>query len=69
MVVQLRDQIKSFLLAGHETSAAMLTWTVYQLALNPACHARVLEEFGRGVDDVLRDHGHPALARSRVTTV
>ena len=31
VVLELRDQIKSFILAGHETSASMLTWTVYQL--------------------------------------
>lgn len=29
---QLCFEIKTFLLAGHETSAAMLTWTVYELA-------------------------------------
>ena len=27
-----RDQIKSFILAGHETSASMLTWAVYEIS-------------------------------------
>jgi cytochrome P450 len=30
-VLQLRDEIKTFILAGHETSAAMLTWAVHEL--------------------------------------
>eukprot|EP00911_Craspedida_sp_UC1_P000520 UC1_evm1s394 len=32
-VNQLCDEIKTFILAGHETSASMLTWAVYQLSL------------------------------------
>ena len=31
----LRDQIMSFLLAGHETSANALSWAVFELAKNP----------------------------------
>lgn len=33
---QLCYEIKTFLLAGHETSAAMLTWSVYELSKNSA---------------------------------
>lgn len=35
VVTQLRDEIKSFILAGHETSAAMMTWTLYECMGNP----------------------------------
>jgi cytochrome P450 len=30
---QIRDEIKTFILAGHETSASMLAWAVYELTL------------------------------------
>jgi cytochrome P450 len=30
-VKQLRDEFKTFMLAGHETSAAMMTWTFFEL--------------------------------------
>jgi len=32
VVAQLRDEVKTFILAGHETSASMLAWTVYELS-------------------------------------
>ncbi|HET7322954.1 MAG TPA: cytochrome P450 [Halococcus sp.] len=35
---QLRDELMTFLLAGHETTAAALTWTWYLLARNPEIH-------------------------------
>jgi cytochrome P450 len=44
MVRQLRDDIKTMLLAGHETTAAMLTWTLYELLSNPELAAKVREE-------------------------
>ena len=39
---QLCFEVKTFLLAGHETSAAMLTWTLYELVCRPDAMARVL---------------------------
>lgn len=41
---QLCYEVKTFLLAGHETSAAMLTWSVYELAKEPAYLAKVKAE-------------------------
>ncbi len=41
---QLCYEIKTFLLAGHETSAAMLTWSTFELSRNPEALAKVREE-------------------------
>nr|WP_249219130.1 cytochrome P450 [Loktanella sp. SALINAS62] len=38
------DQVAIFFLAGHETSAAALAWTLYLLALNPDWQDRVAAE-------------------------
>jgi cytochrome P450 len=54
-VIQFRDEMKTFMLAGHETSAAMMTWTLYELMGNSELMQRVAEEgesvFGSAVDD------------------
>ena len=36
LVNQLRDELKTFLFAGHDTSATMLTWALYELTQSPA---------------------------------
>ncbi|GIL69020.1 hypothetical protein Vretimale_17394 [Volvox reticuliferus] len=41
---QLCYEIKTFLLAGHETSAAMLTWSTYELAINDEATRKVVAE-------------------------
>lgn len=41
---QLCYEIKTFLLAGHETSAAMLCWSVYELSKSPEALKKVREE-------------------------
>ncbi|RXK50396.1 cytochrome P450 [Halorientalis pallida] len=38
---QIRDELVTVLLAGHETTAAALTWTWYLLANNPGVHERL----------------------------
>lgn len=46
---QLRDDLLSMLVAGHETTGSVLTWTVYLLAQNPDKMAKAQAE----VDEVL----------------
>ena len=41
---QMRDEVVTLMLAGHETSANALTWTLYLLDANPAVEARLAEE-------------------------
>ncbi|KAK6156432.1 hypothetical protein DH2020_010680 [Rehmannia glutinosa] len=48
---QLRDDLMTMLIAGHETSAAVLTWTFYLLAKEPSVMAKLQNE----VDSVLGD--------------
>lgn len=44
---QLRDEILTILLAGHETTANALSWTWYLLAQHPDAEARLHEEVDR----------------------
>jgi cytochrome P450 len=46
---QLRDEIMTILLAGHETTANALTWTWYLIARNPAVEARMHAEVDRAL--------------------
>jgi cytochrome P450 len=46
---EIRDEITTLLLAGHDTTAAGLTWVLYHLAAHPEIQERVREE----VDGVL----------------
>ena len=50
---QLRDDLMTMLIAGHETTAAVLTWTMYLLATNPEEARRAAAE----VDAVVSDPG------------
>lgn len=43
---QLCYEIKTFLLAGHETSAAMLMWSVYELGNNSQARDKVRQQLG-----------------------
>jgi cytochrome P450 len=46
--VELRDELLTLLLAGHETSATTLAWTFHYILSNPRVHAALKEEI-RGV--------------------
>ena len=47
-ISQIRDEVKTFILAGHETSASMLTWALYEISRSSELRERVLAE-GREV--------------------
>lgn len=49
---QLRDDLMTLLIAGHETTAAALTWGFYSLAQAP----QALQELQDEVDSVVGDH-------------
>lgn len=54
----LRDEVVTLLLAGHETTALALTWTLYLLSRHPKITARVEEE----IDKVLGPERLPGAA-------
>ena len=43
---EVRDEVVTIFMAGHETTAQALTWTWYLLSLHPAVEARLDEELG-----------------------
>jgi len=43
---EVRDEVVTIFMAGHETTAQALTWTWYLLALHPAVEARLHDEVG-----------------------
>ncbi|KAF3520871.1 hypothetical protein DY000_02061231 [Brassica cretica] len=45
--VQLRDDLLSMLVAGHETTGSVLTWTLYLLSKSPSALAKAQEEVDR----------------------
>jgi len=54
---QLRDDLMTLLIAGHETTAAVLTWTFYLLAKHPHIQRELQEEVDRVIGD-----GKPSMA-------
>lgn len=48
---QLRDDLMTMLIAGHETTAAVLTWALFELSKNPECLKTAVEEIDRVVGD------------------
>jgi unspecific monooxygenase len=62
---QLRDQMATMIVAGHETTALTLFWSLYLLASSPADQERMAEEV-RNVD-LSPDGAADALAKLRFT--
>jgi cytochrome P450 len=54
---QLRDDLMTMLIAGHETTAAVLTWALFELAQSPEVLAKAQAE----VDSILGDDRTPTL--------
>jgi len=48
---QLRDDLMTMLIAGHETTAAVLTWALFELSKDPEAMAKAREEIDRVVGD------------------
>src|SRR5262249_34040335 len=44
---ELRDEVLNIFIAGHETTANLLTWTIARLSTHPDVAARVREEHAR----------------------
>ena len=49
---QMRDEVVTLMLAGHETSANALTWTLFLLAAHPEVEARLGEELAAHLNGV-----------------
>ena len=41
---EIKDEIRTFFMAGHETTAITLTWTLYLLSKHPAVRDKMIEE-------------------------
>ncbi len=48
---ELRDELMTALVAGHETTASQLAWTFERLSREPAVLARLREELGEGTSE------------------
>jgi len=54
---QLRDEVMTMLLAGHETTSLALSWTYYLLSQHPEIERRIADEAGQVIGD-----GRPSFA-------
>jgi cytochrome P450 len=46
---RIRDQMLTMLIAGHDTSTALLAWTFYLLGMNPDVYARLQDELAEAL--------------------
>lgn len=52
---ELRDELMTLLTAGHETTATLLSWAIYELARDPAGQDRLAEQDGAFGDAVITE--------------
>lgn len=64
--VELRDQMITLLLAGHETTATALAWSFHELARNPEVQRRAQAAADAGDDDYLHAVAKEAMRRRPV---
>ena len=63
---QLRDDLMTMLIAGHETTAAVLTWTFFELSQQPELYEKVRKEVDealKGKQPTYEDMAHLPLIR------
>ena len=61
--LEIRDQLVTLLIAGHETTAIALAWAFYWLHRHPEARARLLEELAELGASVEDDDGPERIAR------
>jgi cytochrome P450 len=59
---QLRDEIITILIAGHETTSNALTWTYYLLSQNPQIEQRVFDEIDSVLGGNSQEFKQPSIA-------
>ncbi|KAK3291807.1 cytochrome P450 [Chaetomium fimeti] len=62
LLTETRDQIKSFLFAGHDTTGILLAWIFYEFSRSP----RVLQAVRDELDELFGPDADPAAVRARL---
>jgi cytochrome P450 len=63
---QLGDQVATMILAGHETTATALFWSLYLLALDPATQEELAAE-AKAAAESIGEHGAPDVEKLKFT--
>jgi cytochrome P450 len=66
---QLRDEVMTIFLAGHETTANALTWTFYLLSQNPTVEVKLYEELCSVLDNSKDSTSGSASSKKRIPTI
>ena len=66
---QLRDEVMTIFLAGHETTANALTWTLYLLSQNPTVEDKMYEELCSVLGDTDKEGSSKSDDNKRIPTV
>src|SRR5919198_1846233 len=66
--LQLRDEVMTIFLAGHETTANALTWTFYLLSQHPTVEAKLYEELYTVLGNDKRDDNSGSSSSSKINT-